>query len=335
MSKRKDYLQVQDEAEAAEELLASSLTKEEVERLMGIRHELNAHLIWKKVVNLSLNLLQDKVLRPALIEETDMARNVPFLELFKGEQDFLQGNGNARKSNLRKTFVMLKLLKKLLGALKTGINRELEAIRILTSDEEDEVRQILAMRNLDETDYEQGTTLAEASDLESDELDDPANAPIPADRRPLNFNPVTGPWVDGFDRESLGETSVPAIEVPGETIIRAKIRRSKKTKDDCPHTSTLIEYPKGDRQRRVFCRLCDTYIKEESTSVRPRTVPCKHPSAIWVEGQEGKVAQCGEEGCGETIPNPETFQWRQAGLEPYLDDPDKDEVIILNEEMQE
>lgn len=339
MTSLEDYVKAQDEAEAAEELLTSSLTQEEVGRLMGIRHELNAHLMWKRLAELSLHLLQSKVLRPALIEETDMAKRVPFLELFKGEQEFLQGDGNSKKANLRKTFVMLKLLKKLLGALKTGVNRELEAIRILTSDEEDEVRQVLAMRELDAADYEQDAAPEAETDLETDELDLSANAPVSAGRKPLNFNPVTGPWVDGFDAESLeGETSLPPVEAPGEIIVRAKLHRPKRTQsqENCSHYSTRIEYPKG--KRRELCRSCGAIMDREGLDqalVQSKADPCKHPSAVWVEGQEGKVAQCGEEGCGEIIPNPGTFRWRQAGLEPYLDDPDKDEVIVLNEEMQE
>jgi hypothetical protein len=49
---------------------------------------------------------------------------------------------------------------------------------------------------------------------------------------------------------------------------------------------------------------------------------------VWKEGEEGKVALCSD--CKEVHPSPQTMLWEKVGLEPFGDDPEKDEIQTFN-----
>lgn len=78
------------------------------------------------------------------------------------------------------------------------------------------------------------------------------------------------------------------------------------------------------------CKDCRSVVKRTQIHLTTSSPlqPCKtHPGAAWKEGLEGQEAVCTT--CKEPIEDPSTFDWVGASLEPYGDDPTKDEAIIL------
>lgn len=97
------------------------------------------------------------------------------------------------------------------------------------------------------------------------------------------------------------------------------------------HARTEVRFRRKNEEvySEQYCKDCRQVIKRTLAkgSAAPSTVPCEHPGAEWVEGLEGKEAVCTK--CKGPIPNPETYQWANVGLEPFGDDPSKDEVVTL------
>ena len=93
-------------------------------------------------------------------------------------------------------------------------------------------------------------------------------------------------------------------------------------------TTTRWKRKNAEMFRETYCKDCRQVI-ESVAAQRARTEPkmCRHPGAEWVEGLEGEEARCIE--CKETIPDPSTYHWVDAGLEPYGDDPTADEATTL------
>jgi len=99
-----------------------------------------------------------------------------------------------------------------------------------------------------------------------------------------------------------------------------------------PHVRTTVRWKRhnGEMLKETYCKDCRAVIaKVQVKADRQHKQPCQHPGAEWVEGKEGQEAVCTEPSCRAPIPNPETYRWVEAGLEPYADDPTKDEVITL------
>lgn len=98
-------------------------------------------------------------------------------------------------------------------------------------------------------------------------------------------------------------------------------------KPACSHkrTKTRYEKIKGATQVTTICKDCGEWLTK-ATTIKPK----KHEHLpMWVKGKEGQEAICMDTKCGEIIPDPSIYDWVQAGLEPYGDDPSQDEVIIL------
>jgi hypothetical protein len=94
------------------------------------------------------------------------------------------------------------------------------------------------------------------------------------------------------------------------------------------HVRTEVRYRRKNDESfsEQYCKDCRQVIKR-TVFKGPEIKNCDHPGAEWIEGMEGKEAVCTK--CKGPIPNPETYQWESAGLEPYGDDPTKDEAITL------
>jgi hypothetical protein len=271
------------------EILSICLSEDEVKHLHGIRHEMNAHIKWGDVVNECFPVLLESM-EALLFQEGKLTKEIPFEALFADEKSFLL---DSQKEVLRRNFVLLLFVKKLLGVLKTRVKQELGAIRTLDWEEELDLRELLV-----ETE----------------------NAPAPE-----------------LDKEEEPEEEVEERRFLGKPIVYADLfRRPQVTGNGCSHTSTRTHFRRG--KKLEFCRLCRTYTSSTDCQTFPRSSrkkeePCLHPSAQWVPGQEGKVACCGESGCGEILPNPEKYRWTKSGLEPFGDNPQEDEVILLDEVM--
>jgi len=117
-----------------------------------------------------------------------------------------------------------------------------------------------------------------------------------------------------------------------EVVAAIEISPQGTCKNGSTHGRTTIRWKRRneDMFKETYCKDCRTVI-EKIQVVTDRQVkkPCSHPGAEWVEGQEGKEAICTEPSCKAPIPNPETYHWVDAGLEPFDDDPTTDEVITL------
>jgi hypothetical protein len=98
------------------------------------------------------------------------------------------------------------------------------------------------------------------------------------------------------------------------------------------HVRTEVRYRRKNDESfsEQYCKDCRQVVKKtvfKGSGAPVKVENCEHPGAEWVEGKEGKEAICTK--CQGPIPNPETYQWATAGLEPYGDDPTKDEAITL------
>lgn len=116
---------------------------------------------------------------------------------------------------------------------------------------------------------------------------------------------------------------------------------------NCDHNRITIKQvdkkdtKSGYEELHKFCKECRQVIdvdiigqttqkKNRISSKKGPKKACKHPKVLWKENFEGKVALCSV--CSKEVPNPEVYRWVEAGLEPYGDDPEQDEIIILETE---
>jgi hypothetical protein len=277
------------------------LSKEEIERLGWLRRELGQRILWGKLVESTLNDLQERMDYVAFTR-TDFSRVIPFDQLFPEEQDFLEGVGDDG-GETRMNLTVLYLVKKLLGALKTRVKKEIAQVRILS---EVEIDQLKAKTELDETEeFSPAPVIEESRKLRS-----------PERPRLLEISNIERPK----SKEDLDLDGI---------VIHTSLTRTKS--QECKHPRVTVQFLKGG-VRREQCRLCNEILCEDGEKEKNTlkdNLPCEHPQAMWVPGQEGKVARCAEKSCGEIAPNPRKYRWSEAGLEEYGDDPSQDEVIVL------
>lgn len=122
-------------------VLGTCLTEDEREELVSIRHQISEHVDWKDLVaSMKAELL---CLMDGLILEGTSCRRNPFEQLRDTEQDYLYGDHE--NVDTRKRFVMLLLIKKLLGALKQDVKKNLDDIvdGVLDYEEESELKAIV------------------------------------------------------------------------------------------------------------------------------------------------------------------------------------------------
>lgn len=284
--------------ERAEELLASNVLPSEHDELMSQRYELNAAILWKRVEETCFKNLLEFV-EEMLFQPTDFSKVLPISNLFD-EGAFLDDvEGGEDRKVLRHHFLALQAAKKILGILKSRVNKELEALQTINPEQELKLLEIV-----DSAVYKESST--------SNKDEDVIALPPPKSKTP------------------------PEEEDMGEIIVSAKVK-GKKPEKDCPHSHTRRTYRKdaqGLTHEEVFCKMCDVWLSEEELTpltahISKKPKDCRHSSAQWVPGKEGKVAQCGEPECGFILKKAHTYRWREAGLEPFGDDPSKDEVLFF------
>jgi hypothetical protein len=296
--------------EEAREILNCSLTEEDLDQLMGIKHEINHNIRWGKVLDEAFGPIFQSVEKLILEGREGLSKDGPPVDsLFTQQRDFLL---SGEKSQLHKHYVTLLLMKKLLGGLKTKVNQALSEFRVLSYVEEGRITDIA-----DNLDSEGEWDFIERR---LDELGIPDEEP---EERRFPRPQITARL--GWEESSICNH------------LRTKIRRKKA--DGSGRSCDEVE---------TYCKDCRTVVETRLVGKNQRTrhelwgwkkkegekdSPCKHRRAEWVEGQEGQVARCcDKKGCTELITDPEqlrTFQWEKVGLEPYGDDPSQDEVIIL------
>lgn len=269
----------------AEEILNTALTEDDLETLKSIRYDLNAQVNWRELVRESFPAMV--LTMETILFEPSQKNTAPVESLFPAAQDWLE---EPEKGEVRRHFLTLLLLKKLLGALKTRVNKELQNIPQLTLEQELDLRDYAQEKN----------ELQEEGDMLHQRFD--------------------------FPRE-------------GKPHIRASMVRTSSEYDakSCPpHVRIAVTkiHRNGKRFKRTYCKDCRRELSLELLTKETETaLQCQHKAAEWVEGQEGKVAKCSAPNCDYIMPNPEKFLWREAGLEPFGDDPGADEVVVLNEVM--
>lgn len=321
MDKQKEIL-LQD----PQDILASSLVQDEVETLSMIRGQLNDNIIWKKVVAEVLPAMLDSMEHTLTI--SDLAKQVPLEALPLEFRKFI--GDNTPHGELRKRYIMLHLVKKLLLALKNKVVNDIRNIPILDYDEESELEELLEAE-LSEEDTE------ERSSSGGNE-DSCLHLHTRTDR-----TTVLGGSADG---RNWHENTTYCADC-GKFLYKTPMTIEKQTEIDadisdlpCQHVSTktsrvLITGRSGrgkDREIVTKCTECRKILSRKIDYQPPLSrkddSPCQHESKVhWKLGEEGKVAACGL--CGEDIKDPQDYTWEAAGLEPYGDNPDADEVITL------
>lgn len=288
------------EVHRAEERLASNVLPSEYEELMSQRYELNDAIRWKGVESHCFKELLEFV-EEMLFQPTDFAKVLPTSNLFDGGAFLADVKGGGDREVLRRHFLTLQAAKKILGILKTRINSELAAIQNVSPEEEAELNEIIEVVNR----------------RKSQRREDQEVIPLPPPKA----------------------KTPPEEENMGEIIVSRSKTKHKEPSKDCEHLrirKTFRKDAQGITHEETFCKMCDSYLGEEEITPlvaritkKKDTRDCKHPSAEWVPGQEGKVARCGEPGCEFVLKKAHTYRWREAGLEPYGDDPSKDEVLFF------
>ena len=290
--------------EEAEILLNSSLTEEDQSALLSIKHEINFNIRWGRVVEEAFGPIVEGMESiifsggQGLVKNTyGTPQQAPVDSLFDNEMRRLE---EGDKAQLFRHFVVLSLTKKLLGALKTKTNRALADIRTLSSDEE--FNALCALEGGPSSD----ALPEEAIDAEFSE-EDPEVGQSSDEEITAHLELAHGEW-------------------------------------DCKHVRTIVRrikasVPGAMDHLETFCKDCRNVInvvvlhRQKKTRKIGKSEKCQHRCAEWVPGKEGHTAQCADQSACTHIITAEIelkqIKWINAGLEPYGDDPEQDEVIIL------
>jgi hypothetical protein len=136
--------------EEALHVLGTCLTEDEKEELVSIRHQISDEIDWKDLVGSVMS--EFLCLMDGVILEGNSSEVIPFELLRETEQDYLYGDHE--NVDTRKKFVMLLLIKKLLGALKQDVNKSLDSIleNILDYEVESELNSIANGEEVDDGD---------------------------------------------------------------------------------------------------------------------------------------------------------------------------------------
>jgi len=280
----------------AADLLDQALTPGEIERLMGIRHDVNFNIHWKNVVKDTLDSLLTDI-ETLLFEGTEgLVKEPPIASLFPVEQDFLK---QGHKPDVYQHWLVLMVTKKLLGALKTRVNKELKKIPVLDREDETDLQNIIDSEF--EVEEEDDGVLGMTS---RSELDDEIIARLHlGDRDPCQHfkTKIRRVKANGDGRHQKLQTyCVKCRNIVSEKTVKASKKKNKKGKG------------KGAKPFKAGT--------------------CLHRKIKWVAGEEGRTAECSNSNCSYRISDPEAlldFDWEAAGLEPCGDDPSQDEVIVL------
>lgn len=281
--------------------LNSNLTEEERSVLLGIKHEINASIRWGRVVQEAFGPILESMESVIFSGGKGLVKNnygipiqAPVDSLFDAERLKLE---EGDKAQLFRHFVVLSLTKKLLGALKTKTNQALADIRTLSFEEEFDALCVLENESIS-NDVRDAVIEAEFSQ-EDPEVSQPSDEELTA-----HLDLVRGEW----DCKH----------------VRTKVRRVKAIMD-------------GEKDRlETFCKDCRNIINVVVLQTKKKAgtpKECEHRFAEWVPGKEGHTAKCADRvTCTHLITAEielKKIRWAEAGLEPYGDDPEQDEVTVL------
>lgn len=237
-----------------EEILDAVLTEADKEALHDIKGELSICIKWGAVTSQILQSLLDDLDTLVFLETGEerggLVKLTPYESLFVPDQARI--NSSSEKSRLCRKYVLLNLLKKLLGALKTRVNQELNSIEIIDEETELELKALLA------------------EDPDEEEMD------LVGRKKP-----------DREEREIIAQVDVG--EDRGCEHKRLTIRQVR-ADDSHSGLDEMHSYCKDCRQVIRMQVLGTKTPKRESWFSRPRQ--CLHQQVHWKEGLEGQVAEC-------------------------------------------
>jgi hypothetical protein len=240
--------------EGAREILDSGLTESDMEKLHNIKHELGICVRWGRFTKETLDsLLVDM---DTLIflkkdgEGTSVKRN-PYEALFENDKDLLLGASG--KSKLARQYVMLSLVKKLCGSLKTLINQELAGFEIIDEHIEGE---LLHCVNIEES------VLMSPADDDSPEITatlERGKVGSDCTHRRTTFRQVYAHEGTASDSDELHEFCKDCRRIVNVRVLSSKTAAKR-----------------GGRA------LVNNFLKRA----------CPHREGSWKKGEEGKVALC-------------------------------------------
>jgi len=295
------------------------LTEDEVEDLVSIaQEEFTPSIPWGALGDELVDWMLDRLLDRILIGE---GTGPPLLDnLFPHFQDILKEEEvGAQKLRI----VCLGLARKLLGVAKTRVRqRLLQAMMVLEDDLPEVPRpEFLPARPLSQLERE----LEEEADTVIAQSQTEEDADIEAHQMDIRRE-VRG------EKEMLPNRIIDAIDEIDARVEASRVKEFHSSDSPiCRHEGKKVSRLERDTGRIVTsCRDCRVVVSISLAKHRPigygTPATCLHV-VKWRKGQEGKIADCVR--CNVQIPNPEAFLWREVGLEPYGDDPEKDEVIVL------
>lgn len=271
-----------------DEILEQVFSEVDLDNLQSIKQEIGLCINWKVLIENSYQRMMDGMDTIVFLETEEdspqvVSRN-PYEALFTRDQALI--NSADEKSQAARKHVLLMTMKKLLGALKTRVNKELETIETIDDFTEGELQEMIRY-GFDAPDEE--------------EMDLVTALP---------------------DKDEQGEIIAKVDHRKGCSHLRVTVKQIFSTKtasrmDElhtfCKDCNAPLEVQR--LETRTTGRRIQDWIKPQS---------CQHRSGHWKEGEEGKTAICSA--CEKVVPNPEKFEWLKAGLEPLGDDPSKDEI---------
>ena len=238
-----------------QELLNELFTEDELENLQSIKQELGLCINWKALIEHMYQGLMDGMDTLVFLEtEKDSPQVVnrnPYEALFEPDQARI--NGPDEKSQKSRKYVLLLIMKKLLGGLKTRIKKEQDGFEYIDEEDAGELREIIHYGH-DEPDEEE-------MDLVTALEDEPEQGEIAA----------------VVDHSKCIHRRQTVKQIPSTTTAS----RMDELHTFCKDCKTFLEL------RKLNTRTTGKRAKDWG---KPR--PCQHHNGHWKEGEEGKVAIC-------------------------------------------
>ena len=271
-----------------QELLNELFTEDELGNLRDIKMELGLCINWKAFIEHTYQVIMGNMDALVFLETEKntpqvVSRN-PYEALFKPDQ--VRINGPDKKSQKARKYVLLMIMKKLLGALKTRMKKEVDGFEYIDDEDAGELQEMIHY-GYDEPDEEEMDFVSALQDGQE-----------------------RGEIIAGVDhRQDCRHLRKTIKQIP-----------STKTKSRMDELHTFC---KGCK-KPLKVRKLDTRTIGKRIRGQNKPMPCQHRHGHWKDGEEGKTALCTV--CKEVVPNPKKFEWLKAGLEPVGDDPSKDEI---------
>lgn len=271
-----------------EQILDEVFSEVDLENLQSIKMELGLCINWKVLIENMYQMMMGGMDTLVFLETEDDSPQVvkrnPYEALF--ERDKARINGSDDKSQTARKYVLLMILKKVLGALKTQVNKEFEKIETIDDFTEGELQEMIRY-GYDEPDEEEMDLVTE--------LQEDSEIIAAVDHR------------------------------QGCLHVRQTVKQIFST-NTASRMDELHTFCKDCKIPLEVKKLNTRTTGKRTKAWKDWGVnrPCAHRNGYWKDGEEGKTAICSA--CKGVVPNPEKFEWSKAGLEPFGDDPSQDEI---------